>query len=164
VVIDLATDTPFTGFGYATNSSVKFSILAPRNRMPDWVGGPRLNQFSVRGSSRIITQRDGHDPYLLTLRLELDDMDALERFSAFQGQRASLWYAWGLTKVLDGEKDTVAGAEYLRLDDVLLLPPINDIDMEVIGGVVECTATFQKQEQGGTYYGISYYTTTEEDE
>ena len=134
---------PHTGFGTASNTSVKFGILQPDRTLLDWQGRRNITQLPILGSGRVVTQRGQRVPYEIALRLWFADREALEAMDALQGERATLWYSWKIgTKRLDGTLDHIAGVDYLRLDDVRLLR-LED-DAIAIDGTAEATATFQK--------------------
>lgn len=138
---------PFTGFGATTNTSVKFGILLPggaNDTLPQWSGGPRLNQFTIRHSSRVVTQTDGRDPYTVTWRLWFDDVESLEALDALQGTRATLWYTERLTKRIGGEVVNLAGHDYLQLTDVLLVRIDPRSEVRHVDGSCEATVTFQR--------------------
>ncbi len=138
----VASHAPHTGFGYELNTSVKFRLLRVSGAVPNWTGAPRIHQFTIPNSDRVITQRSGRTPYQATFRLWFDDSAHLSALDAMAGYRASLWYVWGITVQMGGVLDSIAGVDYLRLDDVLLV----NVDTDDVNpnGTAEATVTFQK--------------------
>lgn len=138
---------PHTGFGYQFNTSVKFMTITGRGEpLPDWTGGPQINQFRILGSGRMQTQRGPRMPYELAVRLWLPDAREVEELHLMQGREASLWLYWGITKTLGGALESIAGIDYLRLDDVMLLSVQDDGTLEY--GVNQVSVTFQVPVEG----------------
>lgn len=146
---------PFTGFGNDTNSSVKFGILAPDGRVPNWSGGPRLHRLTVPHSDRTVTQNGGRDPWVVTFRCLFDTIADLELVDQLQGTRATLRYQAGMTKRAGGTVTTLQGVSYLVLPETML-DRISDETYEA-DGQCEATLTFSRAGESSAYYGFATY-------
>lgn len=146
---------PFTGFGDDTNTSVKFGILAPDGRVPNWSGGPRLRQHAIANSDRTVTQQTGRDPWRVTFRVEFATIAELELMDDLQGTRATLRYQHGFTKRTGGTVTNLAGINYLVLPDTLL----ERVDNELyeVDGHCEADLTFSRAGASSAYYGFATY-------
>lgn len=134
---------PFTGFGSDPSTSLKFDVLSDQGRTPDWTGGPRLIERTIPGSNRVNVRNTGRDPYRITLTLRLDSLTALNALDAMQGTSATLRYAWGVTKPLDGHHEHHAGEDYLAVPNVRLMRLSNVVRRP--NGTVTVEAEFIKE-------------------
>lgn len=148
--------SPFTGFGDDPNTSVKFSIVTDGGRIADWAGGPKLSFHPIANSDREPTQYHGRKPWTLTCLLLFDTLDDLEALDALQGRRATLRYAWGVTKRAGGEPTMILSDRYLTLPDTMLVSL--DVEATYRSGQAKALATFRRQSSGGSdLYGFAIY-------
>jgi hypothetical protein len=146
------TAAPLTGFGDDTNSSIKFGLLFPEGRYPDWTGGPRLAQFSIPHSDRTTTQYLGRDPWTITLHCYFPTLTNLELLDGVQGARQTLRIKAGLTRTAGGTIETLQDVQYLILPETLLLSISNS--MIDLNGFAEADVTFQRPATASTYSGF----------
>jgi hypothetical protein len=147
---------PWTGFGDETNTSIKFGILAPDGRVPNWSGGPKLTQLDIPHSDSQIIQNGGRRPWVVTFRCYFDTIEDMEMMDALQGTRQTLRYLAGVTKKAGGYIETAPhGVSYLVLPDTLLVS-MSDETYEVEGSC-EATLTFSRAGASTAYYGFSVY-------
>ncbi len=144
-----------TGFGDDTHTSVKFRILLPTNRTPDWRGAPRISQFDIPHSDRTVTQFRGRSPMEITFRLWLETIDDLDFLDGLLGTRQTLRYVAGITKKMNGTIETLGDTKYLNLPNTMLLD-LGEPSIQV-GGVSEVDATFQRAGESSAYYGFAVY-------
>lgn len=149
---------PFTGFGDDTSTSVKFGILAPTGRVPNWSGGPKLTKLDIPHSDSLILQNGGRGEWSVSFRAYFDSIDDLELMDALQGTRQTLRYQAGFTKRAGGTVETLLGVSYLVLPNTLL-DRIAEEDYEIdgINGPCEATLTFSRTGESTAYYGFSTY-------
>ena len=149
------TRAPFTGFGDDTNTSVKFAILAPDGRMPNWQGEARVNKFPIPHSARTVSQYGGRGEWSLTFRAYFDTIGELELLDELQGTRHTLRYLSGVTKRAGGTVVTLQGIQYLELSDTML-DAVTD-EMYEVDGTCEATLTFSRAAELSAYYGFAVY-------
>lgn len=148
---------PHTGFGDEPNTSIKFMMIR-RGNDPDygWQGGtPRINTFSIRHSNDGISQHDGFDPYVMTVRLWFPDRASLLAMTAVQGAAATLRYNAELTEAIGGEIVTIAGRRYLELPEVELVSLTDRITPRQTPP--EAVATFRRAVGVTSVYGFALY-------
>src|SRR5690606_1853348 len=112
---------PFTGFGSDPSTSLKFDVLSDQGRTPAWTGGPRLSERTIPGSNRVNVRHTGRDPYRVTLTLRVGPPADLTAPHAVHSTPATLRYAWGITRPLDGHHEHHAGEDYLAIHNVRLM-------------------------------------------
>ncbi len=146
---------PFVGFGNATNSSVKFQVVAEGGRVAEWSGGePEINQLKVVNSGgRTITQIGEPEPYEIDLQLIFDTKAEYALLRAVQGVRATLRLLYGVTEDLDGTVQTLLGTRYLVLPDTMLMTVTNATRYPSGQRVAE--ATFQRSASIDSYIGFA---------
>ena len=121
----------------------------------DWNSKPRLSQFPIPHSNRVVTQYRGLDPEEITLRLMFASIGDYAFFKALRGTRHTLRYLWGLTDPMDGTCETLQGIQYLTLPDTLL-ESVDKIERRLRGPVI-VDATFQRTAEESAYYGFAIY-------
>lgn len=147
---------PFSGFGDDTNTSVKFiTITKLHDPIPDWEGGDRNLSDHDIGNGLQVTQRHGWKPWLLTMRLWFEAPGDLALMASLQGEAATLRYRWGLTKQVDGTKQTLVDRDYLVLPDTMLLTLKPVREGGVVTGVPEALATFRRTYVPSPYVGFT---------
>lgn len=145
---------PFTGFGDDTNHSVKFTIEHPEQKFPQWQGGPRLGSIEIPNSDRTIVQNMGRTPRVVTWLLSFATLEDAALMDSLQGTAHTLRYLYGITLPVGGTHEVIAGIEYLKLPDTLLVgltSPAED------NGYWEAVATFQRTDTIGDVYGFARY-------
>lgn len=146
---------PFTGWGDDTNTSIKFGILTPDGRVPNWSGGSKLNRLEIPHSDSEILQNGGRDPWFVTFRAYFDSIDDMEMMDQLQGTRQTLRYTAGLTKKAGGTVQVLGETSYLILPNTML-DRISD-ELYEIEGAAEATLTFSRSGASTAYYGFSVY-------
>lgn len=151
---------PFTGFGDEPNAAIKFMMIR-RGSDPEygWQGGEaRVNTFGIRHSNDTVSQGDGFDPYMMTVRLWFPDRASLIAMTAVQGGQATLRYNAELTEAIGGEIVTIAGRRYLELPDVELVSLTDRITPRQTPP--EAVATFRRSV--GTSYAVAGFAVAKE--
>lgn len=136
---------PYTGFGDATNTSVKFTTIRRLGEhRANWSSTPRLVQEPVAVSTtRVITQTIGRSPYEIGLTLWLPTLEALAHLDALQGTRATLWLKWDLAKPIGADHARLDdGVDYAVYTDTLLLRLSGERELDT--GYFEVNALFQR--------------------
>lgn len=146
---------PFTGFGDDPDTAIKFMLVRhPQAPAHAWTAsGARISSHIIHNSNDEVTQYHGRGPTLLTTRLWLQDMPAVEALLAVVGRSATLRYRWGLTTNPGGTKETRAGRSYVVLPDTLLAS-VDDVQV-LRGRQPEVTATFRRPYGSGDLYGFA---------
>jgi hypothetical protein len=148
--------SPFTGFGDDINASIKFGILAPSGRMPNWTGGgATINRFRILHSNDVIKQYGGRDERVLVARLRFAAWDALEALDLVVGREATLRLPWGVTARAGGTQQVIADVAYLTLPGTELGELTEQ--KRYRDGTAIATATFRRPVGVGTLYDYAHY-------
>ena len=139
---------PFTGFGDDINTSVKFTINQPGDRLPQWVSPAILSAHRIANSNRTVRQRHGRGAWTWVAELSFGSAEEFDKLDAMVGYSATLRYIEGITNRAGGHHETIVSTRYLTLPDTTLLSLSGEAD-EVNGEYV-ARAMFERQYEGGT--------------
>lgn len=117
----MSSTDPFTGFGNATNSSVKFQIRAESGRMPAWTNRSRAVTLQIPGGEDVTQNPAGPILWETTINVLLPSSGDLQLLYGLQAQRATLRYLFGIGMRLDGTVRTYFGTPYLELASTKLV-------------------------------------------
>lgn len=140
-----------TGFGIPeTNLWAPFAVLkTAAGEYPDWAPTLITSNTQIVGSDNSETQIMGFGPADLSLTIDFENRTSFRKFRTLWGRELTLVLLAEFTQH-EGDIKTIAGVDFEYYDKTLLLGISNVAHL--VGGYVECVATFRRAATGlGVY-------------